>query len=188
MARPHRVRLGLPGPPVVLALVIAAGIAGFAAGAALKITNNGTIRGIGEYVSTSGISTWWTAGEVESTTIPATVPGAVSTTVGTPTVLPASNANYTLNAATAGSKAILWEFVENTTAPPSTELELNVNISVGPSATVSIVAFVETQSSAPVANLTFQFYYQTGVVTLTKTVIQSFTEVSQQCTSIGVCP
>ncbi|MCI4345729.1 MAG: hypothetical protein L3K07_03100, partial [Thermoplasmata archaeon] len=119
------------------------------------------------------------------TTIPGSVPGAVSTTVGTPSVLGASSSSYVINTATGGHASVELSFLESSSAPTSTEIEVTFTVTVGsPGTTSTVTAYVETQSTVS-TTLLFNFYFDAGAGAL---VFDSAQEISQPCSSVGSCP
>jgi hypothetical protein len=156
-------------------------VAGFALGA---ITiGNSTLNGGGVFQSGSQPA-WWQQTSTGLSTVPAPVPGAASTTVATPTVLPATTANFGMNAGTTNHNAVVWTFTEATTAPANTELELSLTVKVG-ATTSTFTIYIETQTIAPTSATTYSFYFDagTGVVNL-----NYWSQIGQVCPSVGACP
>ncbi len=150
---------------------------------------SGTVEtGSGMYHATSSL-TYWTETSVGVGTQPGTLPTALSTTVGTPTVLAGAAANYAINPATLNDLTHFWKFTEATTAPVSTELELEFTVSTGAGPTITLVSvFVETQAATIGAAITFTLYYDLGSAASGTITLNAVTEISQQCGAVGTCP
>ena len=144
-----------------------------------------TLHGTGNYVHGARL-TFFTQDSVWTSAIPATVPAAISTTVGTPTVLPTTGLSYVINAATAGDGAIEWNFTETTTPPHNTELELTFLITSGATPTNATVSvYLKTQAANPASTLTFIVYFDTGIGAA---ILEESVEVTQECGAAGACP
>ncbi|HYA71168.1 MAG TPA: hypothetical protein VEH28_07375 [Thermoplasmata archaeon] len=144
-----------------------------------------TIHGAGNYVHTTRL-TFWTQQAAWTTSIPAAVPAAASTTIGTPSILPATGQAYRINAATAGHGAVQWNFTETTTPPHNAEFEITFQITSGATPTNStITVYFETQAANPASALTFVLYFDAGAGTA---VLDRSIELTQQCTGVGACP
>ncbi len=170
----------------IVALLIIGGSWDMAA--SFAITQGSTETGSGVYHGTTAL-TYWTEASAGVATQPGTAPTALSVTVGTPTVLAAAATNYAVNAWTLNDIGHFWKFTEATTAPVSTEVELQIAVSTGSPATVTNVAvYIETQATAPGAALTFTLWYDLGSPATATITLNSVTQVSEQCTGIGACP
>ncbi len=156
--------------------------------ASFQVTNSTTETGGGNYHATNSIA-YWTETAVGVSTQPGTLPTALSTTVGTPTVLAAAATNYAVNTPTLNDLAHYWKFSEATTAPVSTEVELQFTVSTGVSPTITqVTVYVETQTTAPGAAITFTLFYDLGSAASGTITLNAVTEISQQCGSVGTCP
>jgi hypothetical protein len=166
-------------------LVAVAFAVGFGAAASLSVTNGATENGGGTYHATNSIAYFPEA--ITGVGIqPAALPSVLSSTVGTPTVLAAAGTTYSLNSPTAGDFLHFWKFTETTSAPASTELELQFTVTTSVTSLTS-TAYVETQASIPGSAQTFEISYDLGSPTSTIT-INSVLEIAQQCPSVGTCP
>lgn len=173
---------------VATALSIAAFIGGFAVAGSLTINSGPSEAGNGNFESTTSLA-WWTQASVGLAATPGTVPTAISSTVGTPTVLAGSSQSYMANTGTAGDVAHFFKMTENTGAPASTELEIVITVSTGSTPSVNTIPlFVESQASPPGSALTFTIYYDLGSASSATVVLNSVQQISQQCASVGVCP
>jgi hypothetical protein len=140
--------------------------------------------GGGTYAADTGLP-WWTQTSTGSSAIPASVPAAVSTNVASPTVLGnAQAASYAVNSATAGHNAVIWVFSEATTASASTEVELALTARVA-SVTSTITVYIETQSTPQKSPVAITFYFDAGTGVM---ILNSWSQVTQPCTSVGTCP
>jgi hypothetical protein len=157
---------------------------GFGAAASLTISAGNTENGAGVSHTTNAIG-YLSEAIVGVGIQPAALPTTVSTTMGTPTVLPAAGTTYSLNTPTAGDVIHFWRFTEATSAPVSTEVEMQFTVTT--STTTVVTAYVETQATAPGTAQTFTFSYDLGAATTTIT-LNSVLEISQQCPSVGTCP
>jgi hypothetical protein len=169
------------------AVAVAVSGLGIAAGLGSQVLKGGAETGAGSDVTQHGLAYWGWSSTVIGT-MPTPVPRVVSTTVGAPTRLARlAGASYSINAGTAGQTSVVWTFTEVTTAPRSTELMVTfVDGLTGAAST--IVAYLETSARAPVAALTFVFYWDAGAVAPTGLEIATMTVTVQACTAIGVCP
>jgi len=150
---------------------------------------NGTVEtGGGFYHGTSSL-TYWTEASVGVGTQPGVLPTALSTTVGTPTVLAAAATNYAINAPTLNDLAHFWKFTEATTSPVSTELELEFTVSSGAVPVITLVTvYIQTQAVIPGTAVTFTLFYDLGSASSGTITLNSVTEISQQCGAVGTCP
>jgi hypothetical protein len=170
----------------LIAMLVLTG--GWVAAASFTVTQSTTETGGGNFHGTSSL-TYWTESSVGVATQPSTLPTVLSTTVGTPTVLAGTATNYGVNAPTANDLAHYWKFLEATSAPVSTELELQFTVSTGAVPVITeVVDYVETQATAPGAAITFAVYYDLGSAASGTITLNSVTEVSQVCGSVGTCP
>ncbi len=170
----------------IVALLAISG--GWVMASSFTITQGNTETGAGSYHTTSALA-WWTEASVGVGTQPGTLPTALSTTAGTPTVLSAAGSNYAINTPTAGDVVHFWKFTEATSAPTSTELELQFTISTGAGPTVTqVTVYVESQATAPATAQTFVLFYDLGSPASGTITLNSVTEIGQQCASVGSCP
>jgi hypothetical protein len=161
--------------------------AGWLTAASLTITTGSSENGGGTYHATSSLS-YWTEASVGIATEPSSLPAVLSTTSGSPTVLAGSGQNYAINTPTASDIAQFWKFTEGTSAPASTEIELQFTVSTGLTPVITqVTAYLETQATAPGTAQTFVLYFDLGAVT-SNIVLNSVTEIGQQCSSVGSCP
>jgi len=154
--------------------------------AATTVANSSLLSG-GNYAADNGIS-WWTVATnpISVTIVPSSVPTAASTTVGTPTTLPATGQSYGVGTLTAGDIAQTFKFSEATSAATSTELEITFTLSTSSVTTTTV--YVETQSTAPGTAQTWVFYMDAGSAASASVTINYAEQVSQQCSSVGTCP
>ena len=157
---------------------------GFGAAASLVISAGTAENGGGASHATNAL-TYWTEANVGVGGQPAVLPTTLSTTVGTPTVLAAAGTNYAINTPTAGDIVHFWKFTEATTAPVSTELELQFTVSGA--STLQSTVYIETQATAPATAQTFVLYYDLGAPGTTIT-INSVLQIVQTCSAVGTCP
>jgi hypothetical protein len=170
----------------IVALLIIGG--SWVMAASFAITQGTTETGSGVYHGTSAL-TYWTEASAGVATQPGVAPTALSLTVGTPTVLPAAATNYAVNAWTLNDIGHFWKFTEATSAPVSTEVELQIAVSTGSPATVTNTAvYIETQSTAIGSAVTFTLWYDLGSPATATITLNSVTQVSEQCTAVGACP
>jgi hypothetical protein len=170
---------------VIAGLSAAAFVAGFAyatltvtAGAAEHV---GGDQAIGNYLGA------WSEVSALRSSVPAPAPGAVSTTVGSPTPLASANTSFVLNPATANDTALQWNFSELTSAPPGAEIEITFTITTGVTpTTATFTVYVQTQATAPSYDLVFWFYWDSGGTGAL--AVDSDQTVSQQCAGVGNCP
>jgi hypothetical protein len=170
-------------PLVVSVGLVAVFLAGLAVGAwTIRSGPNETATGTDVPAQ---VLPYWSFQAATMTTIPGTVPGSASSTVGSPTVLPSGSASYALNAATSGDAAVEWVLLEHGSAPTSTEIELTLVDTTGSTpSTSSTTVFVETQSSVS-GSAAYSFYFDAGAGTL---VFDYAEETSQPCSAVGTCP
>ncbi|MGA8664960.1 MAG: hypothetical protein WB809_07865 [Thermoplasmata archaeon] len=160
---------------------------GWVVAVSFSIQNGSTETGSGFYHGTSSL-TYWTEASVGVGTQPAVLPAALSVTVGTPTTLAAAATNYAINAPTLNDLAHFWKFTEATAAPAATELELEFTVSSGAVPVITLVTvYIETQATIPGAATTFTLYYDLGSAASGTITLNSVTEISQQCGSVGTC-
>jgi hypothetical protein len=170
----------------LIALLAIAG--GWVMAASFSITNGATETGAGAYHGTA-LLTFWSETAAGVGGQPGALPTALSTTIGTPTVLAGAAANYAVNTPTAGDIVHYWKFAETTAAPINTEVEMQFSVSTGAVPTVTqVTVFIETQASAPGATITYTLYYDLGAASSGTITLNSVTEVSLQCASVGNCP
>jgi hypothetical protein len=180
MARPK-----LSGRLIVLGTIIAMVTLGIGyAIASVTITNTSESAG-GTYVGGQAITGWALAANPTSVvTIPSGL-SAVSTTVGTPSVLAGASASYAVGTVTAGDIGQIVRFSETAGAPVSTEIEIAYTLVTG-AGTTSTTAYVETQATA--GAYTYTFYLDAGSATSATVTITSVTEIAQECSAVGTCP
>ncbi|MCI4363885.1 MAG: hypothetical protein L3K13_06260 [Thermoplasmata archaeon] len=172
-------KFGTRGTAVLLAVL---GVIGFSLGS-VTIHSDPSVTGAGT-LNPGKLLAYWAFHAATPTTIPGTVPGAVSTSAAAPTVLAASSSSYTLNTATGGHSAVEWSFLESSSAPTNTEIEVTFTVTVGsPGTTSTVTAYVETQGTVS-TSLLFNFYFDAGGGAL---VFDSALELSQPCSSVGSC-
>jgi len=181
-------RIGRRTVVLATALAMAAVLGGWAMAASLTISNGTAENGAGAYHATNGL-TYFAESAVGLASQPNTAPTALSTTIGTPTVLAGAATTYAINTPTAGDLEHFWKFTEAAGAPASTELELVFTVSTGATPTVAAVtAFVETQATSPGGALVFTMNYDLGSAASGTIVLNSVMEISQSCTAVGTCP
>jgi hypothetical protein len=168
----------------IVALLVVAG--GWVMASTFTINLGSTETGSGAYHPTAALA-WWTEASVGVGTQPGTLPTVLSAASATPTVLPAAGTNYAINTPTAGDVVHFWKFTEATTAPVSTELELQFTISSG-LGVAQATAFVESQATAPATAQTFVLFYDLGSPATGTITLISVTEIGQQCSAVGSCP
>jgi hypothetical protein len=184
--KPFRVKPRHVLGATVVALLVIGG--SWVMAASFAITQGTTETGSGMYHGTTAL-TYWTEASAGVATQPGAAPTALSVTVGTPTVLAGAGTSYAVNAWTLNDIAHFWKFTEATTAPTSTEVELQISVSSGSPATVTNVAvYIETQTTAPGAAQTFTLWYDLGSPSTATITLNSVTQVSEQCPSLGTCP
>jgi len=170
----------------VVALLAVAG--GWVLAASLTIGPGNTETGAGTYHGTTQL-TYFTETSVGVGTQPAPAPAALSQVVGAPTILAATATTYAINPATAGDVIHFWKFTEATSAPAATELELQFTVSTGAGPTITaLTVYIETQATIPATAQVFTLTWDLGSAASTTIVLNSVTEISQQCASVGTCP
>lgn len=171
-------------------MVLAAGtiLAVAALAAPTVISAGGSENGAGAYGGQSALAYWtWQSSGFRS------MPGGLallSTTVGTPTLLPrvaTGTTMYRINAATAGQSAVLWSFSMTTAAPLSTEIELRFVAGTSGSPT-HITAYVETPNPGAGAAITFSFYFDAGTAPANGFTVETAQAVALACPTVGNCP
>ncbi|MCI4322012.1 MAG: hypothetical protein L3K18_01875 [Thermoplasmata archaeon] len=181
---------GVPAKTVYMATVLAilTFAAGFALAAAFSVTNGPNENGNGNYEATGSIP-WWTQSAVGLSSVPVTVPTALSSAVATPTTLAATGQLYMINAGTVGDLDHFFKFTESPSAVASTELEVTFTISTGSTPTPNVVTvYVEMQATVPTSAQTYTLAYDLGSAASGTIVLDSFQQLSQQCSSVGSCP
>jgi hypothetical protein len=169
----------------IVALLVLGG--GWVMAASFAVTQGPVETGSGVYHATAAL-TYWTESVAGVTTQTAT-PAVLSTTVGTPTVLPAAGISYAINTPTVNDVTHYWKFTEATTAPASTELEVSISVSTGTPATVTnVVVYIETQVTIPATAQTFTLYYDLGSPATATITLNSVTQISEACSAVGTCP
>lgn len=171
----------------VVALLAIAG--GWVMAASFQVSQGNTESGGGAEHPTSSL-TYWTELSVGVGSQVTPLPATLSTSAATPTTLAAAATSYAINTPTANDIVHFWKFTEASGAPVSTELELQFTVSTGSTPVVTTTtAYIETQATSPTAAVTFEFIYDLGSPTsATPIVLNSVTEISQQCAAVGSCP
>jgi hypothetical protein len=181
---------GVPAKTVYTATLLAllTFAAGYALAAAFSVTNGPNESGNGNYEAAGSIP-WWTQSAVGLSSVPVTVPTALSSSAGTPTILAAAGQAYMINTGTVGDLDHFFKFTESSSAASSTEIELTFTISTGstPSPTI-VTVYAETQSTVPASAQTYTLAYDLGSPATGTIVLDSFQQISQQCSSVGSCP
>jgi hypothetical protein len=127
----------------------------------------------------------WEAAQIWN--IPSALPTALSTVARTPTVLAAATSSYRINPSVAGNASVRWEFLETTTAPGSTELELRFTDGLTrPAATITV--YLETRPGTLFAALDYFVYWDAGAFGPSGVTVQTMHVVVLVCTSVGICP
>ena len=183
MNKPRVPAKGIYAATVIALLTFGAGFAF----AAISVSPS-TETGQGNYVNTASIA-WWSLSASNPgavAVVPSTVPTSLSTTIGTPTVLPASATSYMVGSGTAGHIAQVMKFTETTAAPINTEVEVTVTVNAASTTTTTV--YIETQSAAPSANIVFTLYIDVGDASAATITINYAEQISQQCSSVGSCP
>ncbi len=171
---------------VIAATIVGAVLVAGVFGAPAQVGPGATEQAQGADVGEAGPAYWvWEASQV--VTIPTPVPGAISTVMTAPTVLPAGSTPYRIDPATAGNTSVRWEFSEETTAPRSTELELRFTVGLSRQA-VHITAYLETQSAALAAAILFYAYWDAGAFSPSSLSVETMQVDVLVCTAVGVCP
>lgn len=171
---------------VVAATLLIGAFCGGVLGAGSQIGPGTTEQAQGADVGEAGPTYWvWAATQLD--VVPTPVPGAVSTAVAAPTLLPTASTSYRIDAATAGNTSVRWEFTEETTAPKSTELELRFTAGLSKTA-AHITVYFETRPTAPTAALIFYAYWDAGAFSPASLSIETMQVDVLVCTAIGVCP
>lgn len=161
-------------------------VVGVVSAAYVVQSNAGSASGV---ESGSAYLSHWQQTAVISSTTPTRIPAALSATVGAPTRLAAAGSSYALDAATAGHLAVEWVFTEATGIAPNLELEISYSVEYaagGTTHTASGTVYVETQATAPGANIVFDIYWDGGAAA--GLTFGAETEISQVCASVGSCP
>lgn len=183
LRRPSHRGLVVAGIVGVVALLT---LSGYVAALSLTVTKGPTEHAIGTYVAGTNLGTWWTVQKFSTSTVPS---GTVtpSNASSSPSVLPASGTvNYGLNGVF-GAAALLWIFQVTTAAPTGQELELQLNYSFSGN-TSRFVIFLGTPGVALSGLVSVRVYFATTSPILTGGTIQSVTEFTAKCISVGRCP
>ena len=164
--------------------------AGFAL-ASLTVSNSTGSTGNGNYLSDSSLA-YWGLSATNPTTVGVAPSGgltAVSTTLATPSQLNGGGGTlYSVGTVTTGDIVQILRFSETTSAPLSTEVEINFSISTGSGLTTT-TAYIETQASAPGSTLTYSFYLDAGSAASSSVMINYAIQISQQCSVLDTtCP
>jgi hypothetical protein len=181
---------GVPAKTVYTATILAllTFAAGYTLAAAFSVTNGPNESGNGNYEAAGSIP-WWTQSSVGLSSVPVSVPTALSSAGGTPTTLAAIGQPYMINPGTAGDLDHFFKFIESPSAVASTELELTFTISTGSTPSPNIVTvYLETQATVPTSAQTYTLAYDLGSAAAGTIVLDSFQQISQQCSSVGSCP
>jgi hypothetical protein len=183
--KPHRLKPRHVIGGTIVALLVLGG--SWVMAASFAVTQGPVETGSGVYHGTSAL-TYWTEASAGVTTQTST-PTLLSTTVGTPTVLPAAGTSYALNTPTVNDITHFWKFTETTAAPVSTEVELMISVNTGAVPTVTtVVVYIETQATIPGTAQSFILYYDLGSPATATITLNSVTQVSEQCAAVGTCP
>jgi hypothetical protein len=181
----HRVKARHVIGGTIVALLVLGG--GWVMAASFAVSQGPTEIGSGVYHGTASL-TYWTESTAGVTTQAGTPP-VLSTTIGTPTVLPAAGTSYGVNAPTLNDVTHYWKFTEATTAPVSTEIELQISVSTGVvPAVTTVIVYVETQATIPGTAQTFVLYYDLGSAATATITLNSVTQISEACSAVGTCP
>lgn len=173
---------------VATAFALLVVVAGFGIAQTLTITQGIAEQGQGVYHGTNQIA-WWTETDAGVSVLPTNPFGTLSTTVGTPTPLASTTTSYGINTQVGNDEAQFWKFTEDTTAVVNTELEIAFTVSTGSSPVVATdTVFVQTQTADPGTALTFSLFYDLGSASSGTIVLNSVTEITQQCSVPGTCP
>jgi hypothetical protein len=131
--------------------------------------------------------TYWTWEAAQIWHIPSPVPPALSTTAGTPTVLPTVASAFRINLAAAGNVSVRWSFRETTAAPASTELELRFTDGLTRPAS-QLTVYLETRPGVLPAALVFQIYWDAGAFGPSAITVETMQVAVLACTAVGTCP
>jgi hypothetical protein len=174
-----------PGRARTIVAVATVAVLVLVAGTVLAVTtiHSGAFSGSG-VDDTGSPLTWWAQVSTGTATVPTPAPALASLNAVDPTILGATSTAYGLNAQTSGQESVAWAFGERAGAPPSTEVEIVFELSVG-GAPSGFTVFVETQSISPTSTLTFTFYIDAGTHPV---VLSSWLQISEVCGSVGACP
>jgi len=167
-----------------VALLVLGG--GWVMAASFAVNQGAVETGSGAYHGTAAL-TYWTETTAGVTTQAGT-PAVLSAIMATPTVLPAAGISYGVNAPTLNDVTHFWKFTEAITAPVSTEIEMQISVSTGVVPTVTtVIVYLETQAVIPGTAQTFVLYYDLGSAATATITLNSVTQISEQCTSVGTC-
>lgn len=184
---PLAVRGRLPLLYVALALALAFGV-GLATAVGITITTGAAETGGAGSTHPGVWLSWWDQTDaIERINTPATPPTLISTTEGTPTVLPSASASYMINAGTAGHTALAWVINETPGISTNRELMLTFTVSTGGGPTITtIVAYVQMQGGSPATNWVYTFYWDSGSGSAIS--LNYMEEFSQRCSGgAGSC-
>jgi hypothetical protein len=182
----------------LIVLTVATALA-FASGLVLAAYTIGNLSetGGGNYVNAVDIS-WEDLAATNPTSVglvPSTVPGALSSSAASPTILPTSATSYSIGSAMAGDFAVIFHFQEQTSAPTSTELGVTVwvsySVNSGSGATTflgSATFYVETQTTIPGSAVTISAYFDLGSPSVGALLINFAETALVVCSPIGTCP
>ena len=120
----------------------------------------------GDGESTSYLASWVQVA-VANDVIPASVPAAVNTTVGAPTVLPSTNQSFVVNAATAGHAAVRWDFNETLLSGSLRGIEFRIDFTIVCSSgcvplSSQFSVYLQFQAASPPFALIFHLYWDSG--------------------------
>lgn len=178
-------RRGLIAVTAVAAVSLLA-LSGYAFALAFTVSKGPAEHAIGNYVAGTNLGTWWTLQKLSTATVPtgALTPGNAS---ATPSTLPGNGSvSYSLNGKS-GASALVWIFQVTTAAPVGQEIELQLNYSFSGN-TSRFVIYLSTPGSALSGTVTARVYFASSAPTLTGGTIQSVTEFTAKCVSLGRCP
>ncbi len=172
------------GQLAAVALVLTSAVVG---AVSFRVTQSTEHAG-GLESSTQFLQYWAETGS-EAGTVPARLPAQLSTTVATPTRLPAGSRAFLVNAGARTDQAMVWVFTESAGMPVNTEVELQfvLHFSYGTAATsLSETVYLETRAVAIVGTNVYTLYVDAGHVTGVTFTTQI--EISQECAGVGSCP
>jgi hypothetical protein len=184
----HRAVLSavLKAGAVASAVLLTTSLLGGVIGAATTLLLGPSEQGQGAYESEQTPTYWgWVATVIQA--IPAVVPSAASTNVGAPTVLPRPGSSYVIDPSTAGDPAVVWQFLEGPTTPPSTELEVRFVATLG-QPTIIITVYLETQTVIPPRTPGYDLYWDAGTFAPATITVDAMRVTVLACSSLGTCP
>lgn len=184
LRRPTRRGTLLALATVSVAIVL--GVSGYAVALSLTVTKGPTEHAIGNYVAGSNLGSWWTLQKLATGTVPGTATSPSNLSASPTTLPPSGNVSYSVNGRT-GASALFWVFQVTTAAPSGQELELRLNYSLSGN-TSRFVVYLSLPAGGLSGTLGVRVYFATAAPALTGGTIQSVTEFTAKCTSLGRCP